>query len=204
MLRRLKMTRKCIKCGVELTDENWYQAYQKKGDKCCKECARERSRMWRINNPEKAKEKDMNYHRNKGVLPMGENKECSSYLGIHIAERVLRNLFKDVEVMPMNHPGYDIICNHGKKIDVKSSCLHKDGRWSFTLKRNKKADYFICVAFDNRIDLKSLHIWMLPGEKFNHLTGVCISPSTVDKWNEYKLDVNKLSACCNMMRGDTV
>ncbi len=68
---------------------------------------------------------------------MSDNRECSSFLGCHIAEQVLSKTFKDVEIMPPSNPGYDFICNKGKKIDVKSSCLRyknpKHKSWMFVI-----------------------------------------------------------------------
>jgi len=132
---------------------------------------------------------------------MSENRECSAHLGVYRAEKLLRYLYNDVEVMPYGHPGYDIVCNKGKKIDVKSGCITKRGNgWLFHIKRNTTADYFICIAFDNRNDLNPLHIWMLPGEKFYHLSSASISPSTLDKWDEYKQDIDKAIICCDTMK----
>ena len=71
------------------------------------------------------------------------NPMCGAYLGIHIAERILSRIFKDVEVMPNGNPGYDFICNHGKKIDVKSACSIKGYHsWGFAIRCNIVADYF--------------------------------------------------------------
>lgn len=139
-----------------------------------------------------------------GHRPFNENKECGMYLGCHVAERVLSHVFKDVEVMPLMHPGYDFICNKGMKIDVKSSCIRRNGRslgkWQFNITHNTTADFFLCLAFDNRKDLNPLHAWLLPGSKFNHLIGTTISISTIHKWDEYRLDLTKILGCCDTMR----
>ena len=109
--------------------------------------------------------------------------------------------------MPMNNQGYDIICNHGKLIDIKSSCILfrivdgiKYSRWMFTINHNTTADYFLCLAFDNREALKPLHAWLIPGSKINHLKNTSVSPSTINKWDEYALDISKISDCCDAMR----
>jgi len=102
--------------------------------------------------------------------------------------------------MPYGHPGYDFICNNGKKIDGKSSMTGDKGYWMFTIKHNTTADYFFCVAYDNRDDLNILHIWMLPGDKFNHLSGASISLSTIHKWDEYEQPIDKAIACCDTMK----
>ena len=212
----MKMTHYCRVCGVELTDDNWLSSHQKQGNYICIECHKEKRRLyraanrdkinereclWRINNPEKYKEIYTRAHRKAGQLPMSENKECTSYFGVNTVERLLRKYFNDVIVMPMNNPGYDLICNKGKKIDVKSGCIRKTGSdWAFSIKHNITADYFCCVAFDNRQYLNPLHIWMLPGDKFNHLMTASISKSTIHKWAEYEQPIDGVILCCDTMK----
>jgi hypothetical protein len=128
-----------------------------------------------------------------------DNRDCSLFLGVHVAEGVLRHVFKNVEVMPHGNIGYDFICNHGKKIDVKSSC-HKDNGWMFHIRHNIVADYFLCLAFDNREDLTPLGIWLLPGAEFAHLDGARITPNKFNKWDEYKLDIERVITCCDTIR----
>lgn len=139
-----------------------------------------------------------------GAKPASENKQCSAFLGVHVAERVLSKVFKDVKAMPPNHPGYDFICSKGKKIDVKSACIYTrpkwSGSWNFVINKNKVADFFLCLAFDNRKDLNPLHIWLIPGVIINTLVGAGISESTLPKWDEYKLDINKVITCCDSMK----
>lgn len=55
------MTPECRRCGVELTDENWYPSSQKVNDCLCAECNRKQSKKWRDNNPEKIKAMSMKY-----------------------------------------------------------------------------------------------------------------------------------------------
>jgi len=193
---------KCGQCGAELNDENWYPSRRKKNQRICKECERERNRRWCVANPEKAKAIHTRASRKQGKRPYNENKECTIYLGVHIAERVLSYVFKDVKRMPMHNSGYDFVCNHGKKIDVKSACLTRTKRpqWAFTIKHNTTADFFLCLAFDNREDLNPLHAWLLPGNVVNHLKNASISPSTIHKWDEHRLDISKISECCVTMR----
>ena len=133
-----------------------------------------------------------------------ENKQCSLYLGIHVAEKVLSHVFKNVEVMPHGNKGYDFICNHGKKIDVKSACIGKNGAWLFNIKHNTIADYFLCIAFDNRNDLNPTHAWLIPGSKFSRLVGVSISISTIHKWDDYWLDIDKIVMCCDICREKSI
>ena len=145
--------------------------------------------------------------RRKGVRPHDENKECSQYLGVHLVEQVLSLVFKDVVRMPFNNPGFDVICNKDKRIDFKSACITeriKNGAtyrsWEFAIRRNTIADYFLCLAFDNREDLNPLHAWLIPGSKLSYLMAATISPSTIHKWDEYRLDISKILDCCNTMR----
>ena len=139
-----------------------------------------------------------------GGRSMSDNRECTVFLGVHVAENVLSKMFNDVEVMPYKNPGYDFICNKGKKIDAKSSCTRvRDGRsnsWAFGIKKNKIADYFLCLALDNREDLTPLHIWLIPSDEVNNNVKVSISESVIDKWDKYKLDIGNVTACCNEMR----
>lgn len=133
--------------------------------------------------------------------PYSKNKECSLYLGVHVAERILSDVFEDVERMPMHNPGYDVICNKGKRVDIKSSCKQKgQNQWAFHIARNTIADYFLCLAFDNREDLNPLHVWLIPGSELNHLTSATISESTLHKWDEYSLDISKVKDGCNVAR----
>ena len=207
----------CRACGIELDDENWYKSYKKGRSYICKQCVYEHTvswrkanpekamaqvRLWRKENPDKVKLSNTRSHRKQGARPFDENKECSSYLGVHVAERVLKHVFKNVETMPIGNRGYDFICNRGKKIDVKSSCIRKNlNDWVFGIKRNTIADYFLCLAFDDRENLNPMHVWLLPGETFNHLSSAGIRPSTLQRWDEYKLDVNSVISCCNTIRG---
>ena len=113
----------CKVCGDVLVDDNWTLSQRKRNHHLCKKCVSERRVI---------------YRRKIGGRPMNENKECSAYLGVYIAERVLSKVFKDVQVMPPCNPGYDIICNHEKLIDIKSSAYSADGRWAFRIKKTKR------------------------------------------------------------------
>ena len=222
----------CRVCGELLNSDNWYLSQHKNSNYICKECSAENARLyqkdnrdeisaqqhlyykenkdkinvyireWRKNNPEKAKAYYTRANRKKGMLSFDENKECTVYYGVHINEGVIKLYFNDVEMMPMNHPDYDFICKNGWKIDGKSSFTGDKGHWAFTIKHNTTADYFFCVAYDNRKDKNILHIWLLPGNKFNHLSRTGISKSTIDKWSEYEQPVDKIIACCDIMKGE--
>lgn len=191
----------CNRCGVELNDENWCASHQKSCNYSCKECENEQMRLWRKANPERNKTSNTRSDRKRGKRPYNENKECALYLGVHIAERVLSRVFKDVEVMPYGNPGYDFICNQGMRIDVKSACLSgKHPQWTFQINHNTTADYFICLTFNNREELTPLHAWLIPGSKLSRLKTAGICPSTIHKWDEYALDISKISECCDAVR----
>jgi len=162
----------------------------------------QRQARWAKENTDKMNAASTKHKRNKGVCPFNENRKCSMFLGCHIAERVLSYVFNNVERMPINNPGYDFICGRGKKIDVKSGCLNgiQYPYWHFTIKHNTTADYFLCIAFDNRKDLNLLHVWLLPGDKFSRYVGIGICQNTIHKWDEYRLDIAKVWACCETLK----
>jgi hypothetical protein len=140
------------------------------------------------------------YKHKNGVKAMSENKDCPAYLGVHIAEQMLSKVFKDIEVMPYGYKGYDFICNKGKKIDVKCASLVNKNTFVFNIKRNTIADYFLCLAVDNRADLNPMYAWLLPSDKVGHLTSASTRLSKIKKWDAYKLDIDKLTTCCNELR----
>lgn len=181
---------------IKERDKKWYSAN--------KDHRRAYMQKWYGENKEAVNAKNRDRYYSGGGKPMSENKSCSSYFGCYVAERVLSGVFKDVNVMPPNHHGYDFICNSGKKIDVKSSCvvLNKGKRvsWGFTINKNTVADFFLCIAFDNRDDLNPLHLWLLPGGVVNHLMRASISINTIDKWDAYKMEMDKVIECCGTMK----
>lgn len=113
-------------------------------------------------------------------------------------------MFKDVERMPYGHSGYDFICNKGMKIDSKASTIHNDphslGRWRFYTNQNVVADYFVFLAFDNREDLNPLHAWMIPTKEFKEVWSASISTTTINKWDKYRMSIDKVVECCNTLR----
>ena len=148
------------------------------------------------------------YQRNViGRLSMSENKKCAAYLGIAVAERLIIHIFNDVKVMSYGNPGYDFICANDKKIDVKSGCLllnhGKLSRWNFNIEKNQIADYFLLLAFNSRNELEPQHMWLIPGNILNHLTGATISPSTIDKWDQYRQPINETVECCNEIKSQS-
>lgn len=184
----------CNRCGILLiVGDNWCKSHKKFYNYTCKGC-------------ENIRVKNRNYITGRSK-PMYENKKCSSYLGIYISEQVLSKVFNNVEVMPPTNPSYDFICNKGKKIDVKSSCIRIDNinnvkyfKWNFKIRKNKVADYFLCIAFDNREDLNPLHVWLIPGNEVNRKQTASISPSTTHKWDKYRINTDKVTEWCNKLK----
>lgn len=133
------------------------------------------------------------------------------WLGIHVAERVLSKYFDNVVRMPYGNPGYDYICSKGYKIDVKCSCLSHgnanfplpSGRWTFAINRNNIADYFLCLGFDNRMDLNPMHIWLVPGKLVSDKKQLRIGNKTISfaNWSSYERSLDKVIGCCNILRG---
>lgn len=132
------------------------------------------------------------------------NKNCAHWLGCK-AEVVLMSMFNNVQRMPFKNPGYDFKCGLGYLVDAKSACLGKNlnsNRWMFRINKNKIANYFLCLAFDNRDDMNPLHVWLIPGRVINNFMSVSISKSTVNKWSEYEQSIDKVLLCCNEMKHD--
>jgi len=203
----------CNKCNVEGTHNLFVS------NTFCKKCANEYKKKYyiknikhiqeyRLENAELLRKKAREYNYKNGGKPMSKNRNCSSFLGVYIAERVLAHVFNEVKITTYGNNGYDFICNKGNKIDVKSSCLHNwnhhSSMWHFTIRKNKVADYFLCIAFDNRNDLTPIHVWILPGIEFNYKKSVSISTSTINKWGKYAIDIDKVIKCCNVLKKETV
>lgn len=139
-----------------------------------------------------------------GQKLMSDNRKCTMFLGVYIAERTLSHVFNNVIRQPINNPGFDFICNKGMKIDVKSSCMHfninQNPRWMFHIKKNQIADYFLCLAFDNRKYLNPLYIWLIPASDVNNQLTISATIDTISKWNEYALNIDKVSKCCDVIK----
>lgn len=145
-------------------------------------------------------------HRLGQQRPLYQVKESPSYLGVYIAEQVLSKYFEDIQVAPYGNRGFDFICKNGYKIDVKSSCQiqRSDGPryWKFMIKKNKIADFFLCLAFDNRIDLNPLHIWLVPSERVNNQYAFHVfnSERSLKRWIEFEHSIDKVKAGCRAFR----
>lgn len=150
-----------------------------------------------------------------GITSMKINKKCGMFLGCHVAERILSHVFKDVERMSLNNKGFDFICNKGKKIDSKASCLHKNNTYKFSTNRNKIADYFLCIGFDNRNDLNPKHIWLIkstdihnldksPKRMFRDIASISIRNDTkhLNYFSKYELTdiLKKVTDCCDELK----
>ncbi len=146
--------------------------------------------------------------KNRALESIKKNQYCSIYLGIYIAEQSLKKVFKNVVWMSIRNKGYDFVCDKGNKIDVKSSCLRFSNGWSFVISKNKIADYFLLVAFDNRENIKPLHLWLIKGNELvkfvshgKYVTGNCLNDlnslyisskdKILEKYRKYEL-VNKI------------
>ena len=191
----------CRVCGIMDTPEYFTTKTW------CKKCHNEYKKQWRLQNIESVKKnRKINDERN-GIIPFYKNKSCGLYLGVHVAERVLSNVFNNVERMPCINPGYDFICNKNKKIDVKSGCIMKRSintsrslAWSFDIRRNKIADYFLILAFSNRQELKPMYMWLMPANFINHLKTATITEKTLHKWANFELNIDDTIKCCDIMK----
>ena len=186
------MKHNCIKCGALLVvGENITQYQVDHFNYNCRRCYSKHILEWN--------------HRTGRKLPMCKNKKCSAFLGVHVAEHVLSHVFNNVEWMPYGNPGFDFVCGSGYWIDAKSSCRRHHEKcsddWMFNIKRNQIADYFLCLAFDNRESLEPEHVWLIPGRIINDRVGVGISISTLEKWAEYELPIDRVVACCDVLKG---
>jgi hypothetical protein len=214
--KRIDMILICIDCKreFEISDSRVYCASGR-----CKNCkAVYNTKQYHIRHPNKGKaqiikcrEAKPKYdwpHSSGRVRFMSEAKDCSMYLGVYIAEKVLSNFFDTFERMPMNNPGYDYVCGKGFKIDVKSSCLNDCGkinrRWMFNIEKNKIPDYFLCLGFDNRESLEPQHIWLIPSKEINCNRTISITnvKGSLDRMMKYERSLDRVIECCNKLRQD--
>jgi hypothetical protein len=138
-----------------------------------------------------------------------ENKACSKYLGVVIAETILSHEFPGFIRMPNDNPGYDYDCPKGFRVDVKSACIsvspYGTAKWHYAIRKNKIPHFFLFVAFDNRTDLNLLYIWLIPGSLINTKTGIAIldTPEGLAKWSKYSRPLTNALNCCSQLRGLT-
>lgn len=210
----MNFTKKCTKCNTLKPLDEFHKDKNRKDGifPQCKKCRVEYSKKYNREHKEEKVAYDKNYRqenkekirKQKGYQCMYKNKNCSLYLGVVVAERLVRYLFNDVEVMPFGNPKFDFIYNKGKKIDVKATCTqtrkNKTLRWKFHIEYNKMPDYFILVAFDNLTNLNPLHLWMIPGHVLNKKKSRSISQSTLHKWSQWEQDIKDAKICCAEMK----
>jgi len=179
--------KKCAKCGMVKPISDFYKRKDRQDcyKSVCITCARNRAEQKR---------------RENGVPSYTENTRCTAYLGIHVAERILSRIFKNVIRMQMGNKGYDFICSRGYKIDVKSSTINTNGRWQFDIGNNKMADFFLCLAFDNRDNLNPEHLWLIPGNAINNKKYITTCRSTANKWSQWERPIEEVVSCCNAMK----
>lgn len=189
----------CPKCK-ELKDNSDFSKNKTAKDRLawqCKECVKKYRRLNRYKRNEYNKKYNRTY---RGKRSMLENKECACYLGMFIAEGLVAKYFKNPIRMPAGNPGYDFICSKGYKVDVKSSVLTKYNSWSFDIRKNKIADYFLCLAYDNRQDLNLIHIWLFPGHIINNMKGISSTQPRILKWAQYEKPIEKIGLCCETLK----
>lgn len=184
----------CRICNSELTSDNWRAGDKNCDNRICRECANRYEKYLYASHPHTP------IKRKHAKKSMRENRQCTLFLGIHVAERMLSKVFKNVERMHIHNHGYDFICNRGKKIDVKSSCLNKDKRWKFKISHNQVADFFLMIAFSDRYRLTPKHVWLIPGDDVCHAQSISTARSTVHKWDKYELNIDDIVTCCKELR----
>jgi hypothetical protein len=187
------MIRNCRVCGTDLVvGKNISQGEIDASHYTCRTCTNASDRAY--------------LYRTGRQQPMRENKNCAAFLGIYVAEQVLSYIFKNVHRMPINNPGYDFVCNHGKWVDVKAACRHhhsnshRSDNWMFVINKNPVAEYFLFIAFDNRKNLTPEHIWFIPADRINDKVSVNITESKLNKWIEYEQPIDHVVACCDTLR----
>jgi hypothetical protein len=135
--------------------------------------------------------------------PIKENRRDARFLGTYIAENGIAKIYEGSQRMAYYNRGYDILCPKGYKIDVKATVLNQYNIFNFTINKNKIADYFALVVFNNIIELVPIHMWIIKSDEnidgriINKLTKLTIpnEPKHLSKYGKYekldKLDVLK-------------
>jgi len=167
-----------------------------------REHVKEYCRSWRAEHPGWQTKRNHDLGKNR---PYSEAKDCSQYLGVHIAERVLSGYFDKITKMPTNNHGFDFVCGKGYKIDAKSACITRcctSYGWSFSTRGNKIPDYFLCLAFDSRESLTPLHVWLIPVVVLENRVGLWITNSAkgLKRYQKYEKPLDKIISCCNRIK----
>ena len=191
----MSQTKRCNGCGIEkpLSEYHFHMSGPQKNTPMsrCKPCRMKATNDWR--------------HATGKTRPLSQATDSASYLGVHIAERVLGGYFDNMERMPYSNPGFDFVCGNGYKIDVKSSCAQtykQYRRWNFHVFQNMIADYFLCIAFDNRESLTPQHVWLIPSNEVNSKLNFKIYDTTKNllRWSRFERPVGKAITRCQKMR----
>ncbi len=174
--------RRCLFCGKDTNVFPWYRNYDEEGnwDKdsyLCHKCGQNRWAKTKGFKDFAHYARERSYKR--GTLPMSENKKCPLYLGVYIAERkvariILPEIFGFIKKeMPYNNHGFDFLVKDDILVDIKSSSLDYTNHWTFGIGRNKIADCFLLISFNNDVEnLNIIHIWLfnkgdyIRGEEF--------------------------------------
>ena len=186
-------THYCPRCKRDKSESEFYRRGPGSGKRAgqlmtpCFECANKLRTKWS--------------HEHGESTPMAQSKFSPVYLGVYIAERILAKFFEKISRMPYGNPGYDFVCGKGFKIDVKSS-VNRGGWWEFNIRKNQIADYFLCLAFDNRSALEPQHIWLIPSENVRSKDSIRIKNGVLSLglWKEYEKPLDKVQYCCESMR----
>lgn len=105
--------------------------------------------------------------------------------------------------MGCKNPGYDYRCSKGYKIDVKGATLRKRSHdWVFDIARNTIADYFVCIGFDDRLNMNPLKAWLIPGKEINHQPKLGITPTekSLDRWKRFERPIDNIVGQCNLLK----
>lgn len=94
------------------------------------------------------------------INPLTENRSTKNFIG-YIAECGMSKIFDNVMRMPHSNPGYDFICSKGQKIDVKGAILNQHNQFSFHIRHNHIADYFLLIGFNDILELEPLLILLI-------------------------------------------
>jgi len=86
----------------------------------------------------------------------------------------------------------------------RAECKQRCPHWGFSIQKNQVADYFLCLAFDNRESLEPQHVWLIPSGPIQNLLNIRISekPESLAKWSKYERPLNKVILSCCKLKGE--
>lgn len=171
-MRMKTVTRICKHCNTLFSKTSKKRLKQSNGIRgfICDEC----KRKYKNNNNR------IRLYEQQIQQPMTDNHLCSAYLGCYRAENFVFSYYNISDIMPYGFHGYDCICNNKYKLEIKSSTVYhrtpNGYNWQFAIRKNKIADYFILVAYDDNDSLsKPSHMWEIPANLVNMKTCLSIS-----------------------------